>query len=98
MDAATYSGIPYSGALILAPIMVGVFGIVIERLLISRLYHLDHLYGLLLTFGLVLIIEGLFRREFGSSGLPYTNPIPGARTWASCSSPGIAPGLLGFRC
>src|SRR5438874_2901765 len=72
-----FFGIPYWGALILAPIIVGIFGILIERLFISRLYHLDHLYGLLLTFGLALIIEGLFRRQFGSSGLPYTNPIPG---------------------
>ena len=73
----TYLGIPYWGALVLVPIIVGITGIIIERLLISRLYHLDHLYGLLLTFGLALIIEGLFRREFGSSGLPYVNPIPG---------------------
>ena len=61
----------------LAPIIVGITGIIIERLFISRLYHLDHLYGLLLTFGLALIIEGLFRQQYGSSGLPYTNPIPG---------------------
>jgi branched-chain amino acid transport system permease protein len=73
----TFLGVPYWGALVLAPIIVGVLGIIIERLLISRLYHLDHLYGLLLTFGLALIIEGLFRRQFGSSGLPYANPIPG---------------------
>ncbi|CAL8981017.1 branched-chain amino acid ABC transporter permease [Rhodoplanes serenus] len=74
-----YAGIPYWGALVLAPIIVGATGIVIERLLISRLYHLDHLYGLLLTFGLALIIEGLFRQQYGSSGLPYTNPIPGGQ-------------------
>ncbi len=73
----TYFGIPYWGALVLVPIIVGATGIIIERLFISRLYHLDHLYGLLLTFGLALIIEGLFRKQFGSSGLPYTNPIPG---------------------
>lgn len=72
-----YLGIPYWGALIVVPIVIGATGIVLERLLLSRLYHLDHLYGLLLTFGLALIIEGLFRRQFGSSGLPYTNPIPG---------------------
>ena len=72
-----YFGIPFWGALVLAPIIVGATGIVIERLFISRLYHLDHLYGLLLTFGLALIIEGLFRQQYGSSGLPYTNPIPG---------------------
>ena len=72
-----YLGIPYWGALLIVPIIIGATGIVLERLLLSRLYHLDHLYGLLLTFGLALIIEGLFRRQFGSSGLPYTNPIPG---------------------
>ena len=72
-----YLGIPYWGALILVPVIVGATGIIIERLFISRLYHLDHLYGLLLTFGLALIIEGLFRREYGSSGLPYVNPLPG---------------------
>jgi len=73
----TYLGIPYWGALVLAPIIVGLTGVLIERLFISRLYHLDHLYGLLLTFGLALILEGLFRREYGISGLPYSNPIPG---------------------
>jgi branched-chain amino acid transport system permease protein len=51
--------------------------VILERLFLSRLYHLDPLYGLLLTFGLALIIEGLFRRQFGSSGLPYPNPMPG---------------------
>ena len=73
----TYLGIPYWGALVLAPIIVGITGMIIERLFISRLYHLDHLYGLLLTFGLALVIEGLFRREYGISGLPYNNPLPG---------------------
>ena len=72
-----YLGIPYWGALVLVPILVGITGVLIERALISRLYHLDHLYGLLLTFGLALIIEGLFRREYGISGLPYANPLPG---------------------
>jgi branched-chain amino acid transport system permease protein len=72
-----YLGIPYWGALVLAPLIVGFTGIIIERLFPSRLYHLDHLYGLLLTFGLALIIEGLFRQQYGSSGLPYNNPIPG---------------------
>jgi branched-chain amino acid transport system permease protein len=72
-----YVGIPYWGALLIVPVIVGATGILLERLLLSRLYHLDHLYGLLLTFGLALIIEGLFRKQYGSSGLPYTNPIPG---------------------
>jgi branched-chain amino acid transport system permease protein len=72
-----YLGVGYWGALILTPIIIGAFGILLERLFLSRLYHLDHLYGLLLTFGLALIIEGVFRQQYGSSGLPYTNPIPG---------------------
>ncbi|MFH5926705.1 branched-chain amino acid ABC transporter permease [Roseomonas sp. SXEYE002] len=67
-------GIPYWGALVLSPLIVGAFGVVLERTMISRLYKLDHLYGLLLTFGLALIIEGVFRNQFGSSGLPYSPP------------------------
>jgi branched-chain amino acid transport system permease protein len=69
-----YFGIGYFPALILAPLIVGIFGIVLERLVISRLYKLDHLYGLLLTFGLALVIQGLFRNYYGSSGLPYRIP------------------------
>jgi len=72
-----YLGIPFWGALVLSPIIVAIIGMAIERTLLKRLYHLDHLYGLLLTFGLGLIIEGLFRRQYGSSGLPYNNPLPG---------------------
>ncbi|MEP9352092.1 branched-chain amino acid ABC transporter permease [Xanthobacter sp. KR7-65] len=72
-----YAGIPFWGALVLSPIIVAIIGMAIERTLLKRLYHLDHLYGLLLTFGLALIIEGLFRRQYGSSGLPYNNPLPG---------------------
>ncbi len=67
-------GIGYWWSLLLAPIVVGATGAFIERTMLSRLYKLDHLYGLLLTFGLALIIEGLFRNEYGSSGQPY--PIP----------------------
>ena len=67
-------GIPYWGALVLSPLIVGAFGVLLERTMISRLYKLDHLYGLLLTFGLALIIEGVFRNQFGSSGLPYSPP------------------------
>jgi branched-chain amino acid transport system permease protein len=70
-------GIPFWASLVLVPIIVGATGIVLERAFLKHLYHLDHLYGLLLTFGLALIIEGLFRRQFGSSGLPYPNPLPG---------------------
>ena len=69
-----YAGIGYFPSLILAPLIIGVFGVVLERTIISRLYHLDHLYGLLLTFGLALVIQGLFRNYYGSSGLPYRIP------------------------
>lgn len=69
-----YVGIGYWGALVLAPIIVAITGIIIERLFLRQLYKLDHLYGLLLTFGLALIIEGLFRKEYGISGLPYEVP------------------------
>jgi branched-chain amino acid transport system permease protein len=69
-----YAGIGYFPALILSPLLVGIFGIVLEKTIISRLYKLDHLYGLLLTFGLSLVIEGLFRNAYGSSGLPYRIP------------------------
>ncbi|MBV9553511.1 MAG: branched-chain amino acid ABC transporter permease [Alphaproteobacteria bacterium] len=67
-------GIGYWPALVIAPFAVGAVGIAIERLLLRRLAGLDHLYGLLLTFGLALVIEGLFRQRYGSSGLPYTIP------------------------
>jgi branched-chain amino acid transport system permease protein len=69
-----YLGIGYWPALILSPLIVGAFGMVLERTMLSRLYHLDHLYGLLLTFGLALVIQGLFRNYYGISGLPYQIP------------------------
>ena len=72
----TKFGLGYWWALVLAPVIVGATGVVIERLMLARLYQLDHLYGLLLTFGLALIIQGLFRNEYGSTGLPY--PMPDA--------------------
>jgi branched-chain amino acid transport system permease protein len=71
-------GLGYWWALAIAPLVVGLFGIVLERTMLRWLYRLDHLYGLLLTFGLALIIQGLFRHEYGSSGLPYA--IPAALT------------------
>ena len=67
-------GLGYWRSLILVPILVGATGVIIERTMLARLYNLDHLYGLLLTFGLGLIIQGLFRNEFGSTGLPYAIP------------------------
>ncbi len=69
-------GVNYWLALLVTPVVVGAFGILLERLLLRRLYHLDHLYGLLLTFGLALIIEGVFRQLYGISGQSY--PVPAA--------------------
>jgi branched-chain amino acid transport system permease protein len=69
-----YAGIDFWWALLLAPLGVGLVGVLIERLFIARLYRQDHLYGLLLTFGLALIIQGLFRNQYGISGLPYSIP------------------------
>jgi branched-chain amino acid transport system permease protein len=69
-----YLGLSYWAMLVLAPLVVGVLGIVIERFLLQWLYKLDHLYGLLLTFGITLVIEGIFRSFYGVSGQPY--PVP----------------------
>jgi branched-chain amino acid transport system permease protein len=92
-------GLNYWWALLIAPVVVGATGMVIERLMLARLYKLDHLYGLLLTFGLALIIQGLFRHEFGSTGLPYAMPealqggqnlgfmfLPNYRAWVIVAS------------
>jgi len=68
------AGLNYWFALVLAPILVGFTGVVIERVLLRWLYQLDHLYGLLLTFGLALMIEGVARNYYGSAGLPYSMP------------------------
>ena len=70
----SYAGLNYWAALVVAPLVIGAFGMLIERFLLKWIYRLDHLYGLLLTFGLALIIEGVFRNYFGSSGLPYRIP------------------------
>ena len=96
------TGLGYWTALIVAPILVGIFGIIIERSLLQWLYKLDHLYGLLLTFGLVLIIEGIARNYYGSAGLPYTVPeslqggrnlgfmfLPNYRAWVIAASLGV---------
>ena len=68
------AGMGYWWALLFAPILIGFVGVIIERTMLQRLSGLDHLYGLLLTFGLALIIQGLFQNYFGSSGLPYEIP------------------------
>jgi branched-chain amino acid transport system permease protein len=73
-----WAGLGYWWALVVAPIVVGLVGIVLERTMLRWLYKLDHLYGLLLTFGVALVVQGLFRHYYGSSGLPYA--IPSALT------------------
>jgi branched-chain amino acid transport system permease protein len=100
-----YTGLGYWPALILAPIIVGITGIIVERLFLQKLYKLDHLYGLLLTFGLALIFEGVARNYFGSAGLPYTVPeslrggqnlgfmfLPNYRAWVIGASLGVCLG------
>jgi len=94
-----YSGLGYWPALVIAPIVVGITGMIIERTMLQWLYKLDHLYGLLLTFGLALIIEGVARNLLGSAGLPYTVPeslqggrnlgfmfLPNYRAWVIVAS------------
>ncbi|KQV90078.1 ABC transporter permease [Massilia sp. Root351] len=70
----TYFGLNYWAMLALAPIVVGLFGIVIEKTMLRWLYKLDHLYGLLLTFGITLVVEGVFRSFYGVSGQPFETP------------------------
>ena len=69
-----YFGINYWVMLIVAPILVGLFGIIIEKTMLQWLYRLDHLYGLLLTFGITLMLEGIFRSFYGVSGQPFSVP------------------------
>jgi branched-chain amino acid transport system permease protein len=101
----SYLGIGYWWALLLVPLIVGLTGIILERLMISRLYHLDHLYGLLLTFGLALIIQGLFRNLYGISGQAYSIPsqlvgvqnlgfmfLPNYRLWVIAASVAVCLG------
>lgn len=72
-----YLGISYYWALIIAPVTVAIFGVLLERVFLRHLYHVDHVYALLLTFGVALLMEGVFRLKFGVSGQPYPNPMPG---------------------
>ena len=94
-----HTGLGYWWALLVAPIVVGAFGVLIERTMLRHLYRLDHLYGLLLTFGLALIIQGAFRHWFGVSGQPYAIPealsggsnlgfmyLPNYRAWVVLST------------
>ena len=95
----SYFGLNYWVMLALAPVIVGLFGIVIEKCLLKHLYKLDHLYGLLLTFGITLLMEGLFRSFYGVSGQPYSTPealrgatnlgfmvLPNYRAWVVVAS------------
>ncbi len=95
----TYFGINYWVMLLVAPLVVGALGIVIERSMLRWLYKLDHLYGLLLTFGITLLLEGLFRSFYGVSGQPYSVPsalagatdlgfmvLPNYRAWVVLAS------------
>ena len=97
-----FLGISYWWSLLLAPIVVGAFGVLLEKVFIARLYKLDHLSGLLLTFGLALVIEGLARNQFGSSGMPFAIPrqlqgatdlgfmfMPNYRGWVVAASAGM---------
>jgi branched-chain amino acid transport system permease protein len=95
----TYFGLSYWTMLVLAPLLVGVFGILVERTMLRWLYKLDHLYGLLLTFGITLLLEGLFRSFYGVSGQPFETPevlqgatdlgfmiLPNYRAWVVVAS------------
>ncbi|BBU28802.1 inner-membrane translocator [Caballeronia pedi] len=95
----SYLSIPYWAMLVLAPLVVGLFGVLVERSMLRWLYKLDHLYGLLLTFGLTLVVEGVFRSIYGSSGQPYDVPsllsgatnlgfmfLPNYRAWVVVAS------------
>jgi branched-chain amino acid transport system permease protein len=95
----TYFGINYWVMLIVAPLLVGIFGVIIEKTMLRWLYKLDHLYGLLLTFGITLLVEGLFRSFYGVSGQPYSVPeglggatnlgfmvLPNYRAWVVAAS------------
>ncbi len=94
-----YLGLNYWVALVLAPLAVGIAGVIVERTMLQWLYKLDHLYGLLLTFGLALVIEGLYREAYGVSGQPYAVPellkgatnlgfmfLPNYRAWVVVAS------------
>ena len=95
----SYFGLNYWVMLLVAPLLVGIFGIVIEKTMLRWLYQLDHLYGLLLTFGITLMVEGLFRSFYGVSGQPYSVPdalqgatnlgfmiLPNYRAWVVAAS------------
>ncbi|SEG88897.1 branched-chain amino acid ABC transporter permease [Marinobacterium lutimaris] len=94
-----YFGVGYWTMLLVSPLIVGIIGIIIERLLLHWIYELDHIYGLLLTLGITLVIEGIMRSAYGVSGLPYAAPselrgatdlgfmfLPNYRAWVLVAS------------
>ena len=87
-------GINFWAALVIAPLVVGALGVVVERTLLQRLYNIDPIYGLLLTFGLALIAEGIFRDQFGVSGQQY--PVPEALQGATNLGFMVLPNYRGF--
>jgi len=93
-------GFNYWLALVLSPLIVGALGALVERLLLKRLTGLDPLYiSLLLTFGLALVIQGVFQNRFGASGLPYaipSGPLRRGQSWLHVSAESIAPGFILF--
>ncbi|NGZ83394.1 branched-chain amino acid ABC transporter permease [Duganella aceris] len=97
-----YFGLNYWVMLVLSPLIVGVFGVIIEKTMLRHLYKLDHLYGLLLTFGITLLVEGVFRSFYGVSGQPFQVPealagatdlgfmmLPNYRAWVVVASVGV---------
>jgi branched-chain amino acid transport system permease protein len=97
-----YFGLNYWFMLVLSPLIVGVFGVIIEKTMLRHLYKLDHLYGLLLTFGITLLVEGIFRSFYGVSGQPFQVPealagatdlgfmvLPNYRAWVVVASVGV---------
>ena len=89
-------GVPYWWALVIAPVVVGARGIVMERVILKPIRELDHLYSLLATFATVLIIEGLMRLQFGASGLPYRSPLPGGVNLGFMFLPWYRAWVVGF--
>src|SRR5262249_18098790 len=93
-----YAGLGYWWALILSPLVVGIFGLLLERTMLKRLHGLDPLYGLLLTFGIALIIQGVFLNRYGSSGLPYSIPeqLAGGQNLGFMFLPNYRAWVIGF--
>src|SRR5271166_1124053 len=98
--ALTQFGVNYWWSLLLVPLVIAIFGVVVERSMLRRLYKLDNLYGLLLTFGIALVTEGLFRHRMESPGfpIPFQMPLREHSTWDSCSCRSTARGSSAPHC